>query len=109
MAITVKRGDTGEGWEFPLTNSDGTPADLTGNTGILLKAKRDTLPPPAGYEITGSCTVSGAPTGGVVQYAPLAGDVDTPGVYVYEVQVTTPAGTRTFTDSAPYIVVEADL
>ncbi len=109
MAITVKRGDTGEGWEFPLVDSNGVAVNLTGNSGMLLKAKWDILPAPTTYKINAACTLSGLAAAGVVRYAPVAANVDTVGVMLYEVEVTFPAGPRTFTDSAPYIVVEPDL
>ncbi|MDQ3326976.1 MAG: hypothetical protein M3506_00430 [Chloroflexota bacterium] len=109
MAITVKRGDTGEGWEFPLVDSNGVAVDLTGNSGLQLKAKWDTLPLATAYKINAACTLSGLATAGVVRYAPVAANVDTAGVMLYEVEVTFPAGPRTFADAAPYIVVEPDL
>lgn len=72
----IKAGDLEPSLQHTLTDQNGNPKDLTGYT-VELKWKRkgDTV------EVVKAATIVGDPTLGVVNYAWVAGDTDTVGIY----------------------------
>lgn len=79
-----------------LLNGDGTPANITGATGILFKLHPENEAAP--YKVNAAATIIDAPTG-VVEYAPGANDMDTLGLYYLEWDVQFGSLTETFPDT----------
>ena len=104
---TVTEGDTLEPIQGTIYKGDGTPQDLTGAT-VVFKMKHQ-------YTGTvkvasGTASIVGAPTAGVVKYEWEAEDVDTPGLYDGEFVVTIGGKTLTFPNrNKIFIIVESKL
>jgi len=91
VSITRFRGDT-DPLVFNLTK-DSIPLNITGSTFILSVCKvPDPIIPDYTFQITGVIT---SPTGGVVSFTPLIGNVDLVGTYYYDVQMTTGSVVKT--------------
>lgn len=90
MDITRYRGDTYAD-KFNITNSDGTPMDITG---FAFKMTLNTKQYPVStstqtYQLVGSITDA---VNGVVEFAPSAGEAGQIGKFYYDVQMTDDLG-----------------
>lgn len=72
--------------DFNLQTSAGVAYDLTGAASVKLRAQKQGA---ATLEVDGSCTLPG---GAVVRYNVADGELDTPGDYYAEVEVTFTGG-----------------
>jgi hypothetical protein len=102
----VKQGDAGSKIRATLYGGDGQPADLTGaSVRFLMRA-----PGATSLKVSGTATVESA-AAGVVSYTWQAQDLDTPGTYDAEWEVTYAGGAvQTFpSDRYLRIVVLDDL
>ena len=85
MSIKIVQNDTKPYLEFEVTQ-EGTPVDLTGCTVKFYMKNADT----GAVKINGSaCSITDA-TKGKCRYVWAAGDTDTIGTYLGEVEVTFP-------------------
>lgn len=101
----VKQGDAGSKITATLYGGDGQPANLTGATvRFLMRA------PGGSLKVNGTATLEDA-AGGVVSYTWAAADLDTPGTYDAEWEVTYAGGAKQTFPSDRYlrIVVLDDL
>lgn len=85
--IEAYRNDYGYDIEFTITDSDGEPVDLTGNSGVLLKARLYLEPDTQPLSVNAAMIVTSAQDG-EVKYTVEEGDFDTEGIYKAEVEVT---------------------
>jgi len=86
--LRVKQGDVG----YPVRSqliSDGAVVDLTGATARFIMRATKTS---AAAKVDQPATIVGDPAQGNIQYEMTAGDLDTPGNYLVEWEVTFATG-----------------
>lgn len=83
--ITLVQGDTAPDVTGALTYDDGTAVDLTDNLGIRFQMRKAD---DRRYTINGSASVVGDPTLGQVSYRFGANELDNPGDYQCQWEVT---------------------
>lgn len=100
--INRKRRDRLPDLDVILDDSPGVPADLTSTTvRFIMRAIGSTVP-----KVAATANIIGAPTNGAVRYSWATNDLDTPGKYRGEFEVTYSGGkTRTF-PAEGYIAIE---
>lgn len=106
MATTyLKQHDT-KPLEATLTQKGGRPIDLSGATVKFLMKQN----PPGSTTITGTCTLVNA-TKGIVRYSWGGSDLNTPGTYKVEFEITFADTKKQTVPSKDYedVVVTADL
>lgn len=104
--LHVKRGDAGTKIRATLLDRDGSPVDLTGcSVRFIMRA-----PSAAGAKVDAPAAIEDA-AAGTVAYTWAASDLDTPGTYHAEWQVTFGAGAVQTFPSDQYLIVKvlADL
>jgi hypothetical protein len=102
--LTLVAGDDAPALVGALTNTDGTPFDLTDTT-VRFQMRLTT---DRRWAVDASASVTGTPTAGTVEYVWATGDLDVPGEYESRWQVTYDSGGEvTHTVPANTITVEA--
>jgi len=102
--LTLVAGDDAPSLVGALTNTDGTPFDLTGTT-VRLQMR---LLTDRRWAVDATADITGDPTAGTVQYDWAVDDLAVPGDYESRWQVTyTSGGEVTHTVPANTITVEA--
>ena len=94
MAYQIKQGDTRPVYQAQLLDGFGTPAeaplDLTNATQVKIKLR--TTGDEGAPKVNGTMVITTPKTAGIVTYQWAAGDLDTPGKYDVEFEITWTGG-----------------